>query len=71
MNKVNTHRTIFFFCICIVVLFSVIALVVAISDWKKTDGERGLEMYAITKKETALKIGRALLEERFPTAFID
>ena len=58
--------------ICIVMVFSTVALVMAFANGNSVAaGDNSSIGDVITKKETALKIGRALLEEHFPDTFFD
>ena len=60
------NKPVLLISVCVVVL-SIISLVVVLTSGNKS----GFEGDAIMQKETALQIGRALLEEHFPDTFLN
>jgi sensor histidine kinase regulating citrate/malate metabolism len=61
----DMNKRILLISICAVIVFSTAVLVVVYASGNHVDAEKG------GVKETALKIGRALLEEHFPDTFLD
>ena len=69
------NKTVLIISICIIVAFSAVALILVLTGRnneavENNEPEENVGMEdVVTQKETALKIGRALLEERFPDSF--
>jgi len=57
LEDINMNKTFFLIIICVLIVFSTISLIVVLTN------RNSLKRDVITEKETAIKIGRALLEE--------